>query len=133
MKKLFVILLTGLILVSGSFAAEKYSPEYLKMARKNLLWALESENEGVRSDAIFIILKFKAGYPDENFKPFIEKLKKMCQKDDCLKNRLQAYLARTFLEEKGLEQQINPQKFEDAKIFFADLYQVLNAKQLAME
>lgn len=133
MKKIFLIVLIGLIWVSGSFTAEKYSPEYLKKARENFLRALDAENAGVRNDAIFQIMKFKARYPNEDFKPFIEKFKKMCQQDDCLQTRLHAYLARTFLEQPGLERKINPQKFEDAKIFFSDLYQALNSKQLAME
>jgi hypothetical protein len=133
MKKLVVILMFALIGVSAGVSADKYSPEYLKRARQNYLVALNAENPGLRADAIFQVLKFKVRYPDENFRPFIKKFEKMCQHEDCLQNRLHAYLARTFLETKNMAQQIDPHQFDDAKSFFAQFYEKLNSERLALE
>jgi len=133
MNKLFAILMFALIGVGAGFGAEMYSPEYLKMARQNYLVALDAENPGLRADAIFQVLKFKVRYPDENFRPFIKKFEKMSQQDDCLQNRLYAYLGQTFLENQAMALQIDPQKYVNAPAFFTKMLGDLNSERLALE
>lgn len=131
MKTFYVILMLALIGANASVA--EYTPEYLKMARQNYLAALDSENPGVRADAIFQILKFKVRYPQENFRPFIKKFEKMSQQDACLQNRLYAYLAETFLENQAMASQIDPQKYANAPAFFTEMLGDLDSERLALE
>ncbi|MGP8330594.1 MAG: hypothetical protein ACT6FF_09810 [Methanosarcinaceae archaeon] len=120
-------------LVGNSPAQTKKSNEYLELARKSYLRALDSENRGVRNSTIFQIVKFKERYPRKNFKPFLKKLKKMSQHDLDFLNRLHAYMAHEFLTNPKLANALNPSQFQDSHLFFTGLYAVLTNKQLAME
>jgi len=121
---------------SGVFAQSNNSPaclqKYLELARNCYLKSLDSDVHGVRNSAIFLVVQFKNRYPDESFKSFVKKLKKMSQHDSEIQNRLHAYLAVMCLESPQFIETINPDDYENPVQFFNEIYNELSAMELAM-
>lgn len=128
-----IILVILAFAVTSSSAQSLKSKQYLELAQKSYLTALESKNHGVRNSTIFMVVQFKKKHPDENFRPFIKKLQKISREDPEMKNRLHAYLALVCLQNPELIASINPHNYEDSKIFFDSVYDVLADIQLALK
>ena len=128
-----LLILFLLFTVSNSLAKNLSSKQYLELARKSYLYSLNSNNYGVRNSIIFLVVQFKNLHPNENFKPFIKKFKKMSKDDPQIQNRLHAYLALVCLENPKSIASINPNDYENPKIFFNAVYNLLTDIQLAMK
>jgi len=128
-----VIVILALVVVSVSFARIPIDLKSYDFAQESYLRALNSENPGVRTSAMLQIMKLRVQYPEENFKLFVTKIKKISNHDPYLNNRTYAYLANMFLECPHLATQINPKNFQDPDSFFNSLYTKVTENQLALQ
>lgn len=102
-------------------------PTKQKIAKRNYLLALNSEFACIRNSAIFHVMRYQARFPQDDLRPFVKLLREMSRNDPSPQNRLYAFLACTFLENKTLLQAAGvPPKQEDEKDgYFEHLQKIL--------
>ena len=121
-KKNYVILLLVCLLLATNIQAARYSENYLVQAEKNYLRQLHTENTTVRNSAIFMILRFKARYPDRDFSKFIKEFKEMSQEDGDFITQIHAQLAACCLCDCQMLKSVNPWQYKDSVSFFSEIY-----------
>ena len=131
--------LTGLIMmlliwgVTEGFTQNSQPEQFLDQATKTYLWSLGSENHGVRNSTILCIVQFKKRYPEIDFGSFVKKLQKISQTDPYLPNRMHAQLAIICLEQTDIMASVDPNQFEDPKMFFNVIYEKLSGQRFVLK
>jgi hypothetical protein len=122
-----------LMAMTVSFAQVPAETEFINKAHANYLQALTSTNDGLRNNAIFMVLKFKTRYPEQNISDIMTRLDQISQKDPVTLNRIHAYMAKIYLENPVLAASVNPYNFAEPRLFYDRLHEIMVAQDLALK
>lgn len=107
---IIVLLLSAAVFAQGAAVVEK--------APKNFEKALKSENGGLVESAIFLSLKFKIFYPEQDCRGMVKQIERLAREGRSKSTRYKAYLAAEFLNHENLLGKIAREDYKDAGGFF---------------
>lgn len=106
----FAVMLSAAVFAQGAKVIEK--------APKNFENALKSDNDGLVESAIFLVVKFKLFYPEEDIKKVEKQIDRLVSDGSTGAIRYKAYLASEFLKNGELLANIAKEDYKDADGFF---------------
>ncbi|MCI0511898.1 hypothetical protein L0128_01635 [candidate division KSB1 bacterium] len=122
-----------LVAMTVGYAQAPADEKFINKAHANYLMALNSTNDGLRNNAIFMVLKFKMRYPTQDIRDIMTRLEQISQKDPISLNRVHACLAKTYLENPSLAVSVNPCNFVEPRQFYDRLHELMTAQELAIK
>lgn len=121
MKTIFITVLLALFAIS-SFAQD----QKVECAMAGYLKALQSENDGLRHDALFQLAKLNGICPQKKFCKCMNELKRIGQKDKNPLIRLHAMMTIEYVQKVELQKSIDISNFEDYMEFYNAVYIRIN-------
>lgn len=117
----------------SAYAQTNDEATYIEMAQHGYLKSLDSEVDGVRSSAAFLVVKLKSQYPDVDVKTLVKKLKKLSDTDSDLTTRIHCQMAVYLLESENETCYVDPKDYVEADKFFAKVYEMYSAAKFALK
>lgn len=121
MKRLGLLIL-GILVIAGWAFAET-NRDTINFAMSGYIKALKSDNEGLRTSALFQISKLKAKYPQTDLSPYVKELEKVSRTDANPIVRTQANLALLVLKNPKLASDVPAGWFVDPAKYFTQVYE----------
>ncbi|MCB0289603.1 MAG: hypothetical protein KDH97_05030 [Calditrichaeota bacterium] len=135
-RSLLVLTLLGLLSNCTRYNAAPAASEPEDNARieksiASFLMALQrKQNDPLVESAMFHVLKLKCCYPQYDYSKVSRQMDVLALNAPNPTIRYQAYLAGMFLREPTWQARIEPRQFQDSRVFFAGLNEVLQENLL---
>lgn len=117
-------------MVMLSFAVFAQSAEVVDNAPRNFENALKSGNPGLVESAIFLVVKFKLFYPENDTGMLVKEIDRLVKEGQTKSIRYKAYLASEFLKHEDLLANIEKEDYKDGDQFFKLLADTLENEML---
>lgn len=113
-----------------SFAVFAQSAEVVDNAPRNFENALKTDNPGLVESAIFLAVKFKLFYPEQNTDGLVKEIDRLVKEGQTKSIRYKAYLASEFMKHGDLMANIEKEDYKDGDQFFKLLADTLENEML---